>query len=90
MPLAKGTEVIFSFCIVSNDPDLLSSVEFNRKTELSSQHIRNGVPEHQELKLFLGEHACSHQKPLAADACRRSLDSPIITKNIPILHLSPV
>ena len=32
IPLVKGTEVIFSFCTLSNDPDLLPTVEFNPKT----------------------------------------------------------
>lgn len=34
MPLVKGTEVIFSFYMLSNDPDLLSTVEFNPKTDI--------------------------------------------------------
>ena len=34
MPLVKGTEVIFRFCILFNDPDLLSTVEFNPKKDI--------------------------------------------------------
>ena len=34
MPLVKGTEGIFSFFILFNNPDLLSTVELNPKTDI--------------------------------------------------------